>query len=170
MGFMKGNELMIFYNSKEIAGATSHQISFGTDTAEIQTKDHGYFKATEVTGKTWSITTDNLFTFDKDNGFEMLYDLYAAGNPVTVVFGHAGNYSQNGLKDISNNNADPVNWSLDTAKYSFTGKAIITSLNLTAGVGENATFSCEFQGVGALTKTTAVVSGGGSGSGSGNGN
>lgn len=138
-----GDELMLFKDGKSLAYATSHTLSITGNTIEISSKDSGYFGASEIGNITWEITSENLYT---DSVFDSLFSVMIAKTPITVTFGHADNYNANGLGDSS------TNWIPDTsvgAKY-YEGPAIITSLQVNANTGENATYSITLTGNGPL--------------------
>lgn len=143
--YIKGDELMLFYNSYAFAYATSHQLSLSTSTIDINHKDAGFWGAKESGKLDWEITTENLYS---DDDFDTLYDIYTAGEPVDVVFAKASNYSPNGLESCG---GDVAYWTPNSTNYK-TGKAIISSLSINANAGENATFSATFTGSGPLTK------------------
>ena len=67
---------------------------------------------------------------------------------VTVAFGFASDWDVNGLGENQND------YSLDTTKHYYSGKAYITSLTANANTGENATMSITLTGSGALVKNT----------------
>lgn len=146
---VKGDELMVFLNNKSIAYATSHTLNITGNTIDISSKDHGFWGASEIGNITWEVTSENLFT---DGDYDTLFTAMLAKTPVTLVFGHAKNYNANGLA------ANQDNWAPDDtvgSKY-YQGPAVITSLNLTANTGENATYSVTFTGNGALEQKTVA--------------
>lgn len=153
---IKGNELMVFMNDKPIAFSTSHTFNLTGNTVDVASKDHGIFGASEIGSITWEITCEALYV-DEENGiqaYDTLCDAMLNREPITVVFGKAGNYDENGL--VRGGNLDtnaPTEWEADTTYR--TGNAVITSLNLNANTGENATYSATFTGSGAITKVTA---------------
>lgn len=140
---IKGDELMVFKNSKSIAFATAHSLTVTGNTVDIASKDHGFWGASEVGSLTWEITTENLYTA---NAFDDLYDAMVNNTPLDVIFGPAANYDKNGIDNSTES------WTPAT-KGIYTGQAIITSLTANANTGENATFSATLTGQGALTQT-----------------
>lgn len=142
----KGNELMLFLDNKSLAQATSHSLSITGNTIDIASKDMGVFGASEIGTITWEITSENLYTDD----YHTLFSTMIARQPVTAVFGQPNNYNVNGLGDTS------TYWIPDAsvgAKY-YQGPAIVTSLELNAPNGENATYSITLTGNGALEQKT----------------
>lgn len=78
--------------------------------------------------ESWSCSTENLYVLDDTAQDAVdIQTLYAAGAPVTVIFG-----------DGTSNN------------YWY-GRAIITSLEFSAAPGEVASFNVSFEGTGALS-------------------
>ena len=127
---VKGDELMLFKDSKSLAYATSHTLSITGNTVDISSKDHGYWGASE---------------------FDGLFSAMVAKSPITVTFGHPNAYNANGLGSSDN-------WIPDAsvgAKYYY-GPAIITSLQANANTGQNATYSITLTGNGALEQKTVA--------------
>lgn len=144
---INGSQLMVFMNGKSIAYATSHQLTITGNQVDISHKDLGIWSASEIGNITYEITSENLYS---DSGFDDLFTAMVSKNPVTIVFGHASNWNEEGLSDSS------TNWTPDTTtKKAYQGKALITSLTANANVGENATFSVTFTGQGSITAVGA---------------
>ena len=148
---IKGGHLMVFVNNSPIAFATSHSLSKTMNTQEVSTKDHGDFAAVLPQNITWEITTENLYSL---SGYNELNTIFNTMQPVTVQFGESS-YSQTSAQAsivaTTSGGTGGDNWTLGT-KYE-TGQAYITSLQVTAGAGDNATFSATFTGTGDLTPT-----------------
>ena len=140
---IKGGHLMVFLNNAPIAFATSHSLSKTLNTQEISTKDHGDFGAVLPQNITWEITTENLYSLD---GYEKLTKAFGQMQEVTVQFG-TSSYSQSNTQDSIVGTSED-NWTVGTDYEE--GKAYITSLQVTAGAGDNATFSATFTGNGKL--------------------
>lgn len=154
---IKGDELMIFdANGESIALATSHTLSISANSSEINCKDGGIWTSSTVNQISWSITTENLYSLDEYN---TLFDMLTARTPVVVYFGKK---SQTGTGDVDADGATPTGGDASSQKVwtksatgCYTGSAVITSLDVNANSGDNATFSATFQGVGSLTRQTA---------------
>ena len=142
MSVIKGSDLMLFVGGKSIGFATSHTLSISADTKETSSKDSG--------GK-WQ-TSENLCADKAEGvGYDELFAMMIARKPVTGVFALEGNST-----DLAENKLDAVKtggWT-PKAKDGYTGQMLITSLEKNAPNGENATFTVQFTGVGALTKVT----------------
>ena len=143
MSKIKGGDLMVFVEGVSVAYATSHTLSINADTTDTSNKDEGGggWQSSEVNLLSWTATTENLYSEDGEGkGFDDLFDLMIAKEPVTLVFAKKGS---------SATDVPTGGWSAGTPKK--TGEAIITALEANAPNGDNATFTCTFTGVGALT-------------------
>lgn len=151
---VKGSDIMLYINDngeyKSIAHASSHTLSISADVEDINTKDTGIYGMKEVNKINWEIQAQHFYTED---GYETVYDLMLAQQPVNVMFG---------LKSSTNPGTDTVNVTADgNWTYAYTagvrtyqGQAIITSLELTAEAGSKAQFSATLQGQGAINKVS----------------
>lgn len=154
---IKGDDLMLFIPNgsngfKSIAYATSHTLTMTANTVEINTKDHGEWGSTSVNKIQWSISTENLYT---DEDYNTLFDLMIAKQKIKVVFGAKAEANSVIVADGDADNYTPANQDLaHTNAYMKEGYAIITSLTANTPSGDNATYTAEFQGVGALSKQT----------------
>lgn len=151
----KGTNLMLFVGQgtpttyKSIAHATSHSLNISAETQDISSKDYGKYGASSVNKITWNITSENLMTTDYDT----LFDLMVAGNPIPITWGERSQASS--IDELSDATPAVNEYSPKTTAITYTGKAIITSLNANAPNGDNATYTVELQGVGAITKVPA---------------
>ena len=143
---IKGDELMIFKGGSALAYATSHTLSITGNTIDVSSKDHGFWGASDIGNITWEATTECLYT---DSDYTALFNAMVAKTPVTIVFAKASNYDGNGLAGVGSSQVQA--W---TAGAGFTGQAVITSLEVNANTGENATYSATFTGTGALAAYT----------------
>lgn len=148
MGKIKGGDLMLFFDNKSIAYATSHTLEINGETTDTSNKDEGGgdWASSEVGILSWSASSENLFSVDgQGNNFDDLFDLMIAKQPIQAVFA---------LKSQAASEVPTGGWTPGTtAKY--TGNVAITNISLNAPNGEYATYTVQFQGVGALTKVTA---------------
>ena len=136
---IKGQELMLFVNGKSIAYATNHTLNLSAELADVSNKDEGSgdWKVQEVKQMSWEATTENLYSVD---GYSSLFTLMTAKTPITAVF------APKTESDI--NVPSGGTW---TASSGYTGQVIINSIAVNAQVGDYATFTVNFTGVGALT-------------------
>lgn len=151
MSVIKGGDLMLFVGDKSIAYATNHTLNISADTKETSSKDSGgKWQTSEVGVLSWTCTSENLCGNDGEGiGYQELIDMMVAREAVTGVFALEGN-SPN-LADGKLDTVPKDGWTAK-ANSGYTGQMIITSIDVNAPNGENATFTVNFTGVGALTK------------------
>jgi len=156
---IQGGDLMLFVgeagSEKSIALATNHTLSINADTKETSTKDSGgKWQTSEVGILSWSGSSENLITIDpQGNGYTTLVDYMINRTKIHAIFTIEGNSTDletNKLDTVPDGGWDPA----DSSKYTggYEGDVIITSVELNAPNGENATFTVQFTGTGALTK------------------
>ena len=143
---IKGGHLMVMLEGQPIAFATSHSLSKTLNTQEVSTKDHGDFSAVLPQNITWEITTENLYSL---SGYNTLNNVFNSMTEIEIYFGETSYDQENVQESIVG--ADPAKENWVRLGYGEEGKAYITSLQVTAGAGDNATFSATFTGNGSLT-------------------
>lgn len=170
---IKGSKLMVFIEGQPVGMATSHSLSMTLNTTEVSTKDHGDFKAIVPQDISWELSAENLYT---NAGKKTYMDAMSNMTKVTVQFvntnynntkerGILDNQSSSGYQSTST--AEPIgsaeNWTVGIqgpqgpqaipvgGEVIAEGQAYITSFNINAAAGDNATMSVTFTGVGALT-------------------
>lgn len=138
---MKGQNLRVLINGKCIAAATSCTFNVDVQTEQENTKDNvKMFDMYAVTGKGWNVSCDALFDPSKEDA--------SAITPADLA-----------ALIIENDNPEvTLKWETTSgddcrteAGWGYTGKAIYTSMGVTAGVRSTVTGSHSFQGNGALT-------------------
>lgn len=150
MGIIKGGDMMLFIGGTSIGFATNHTLSINTDIKETSTKDSGgKWQTSEAGILSWSATSENLMSNDQEGvGYKELIGYMTSKTKITAHF------------DLKAGNTDTVptdGWVplaiAGGSSYSkgYRGDVIITSIELNAPNGENATFTVNFTGVGALT-------------------
>ncbi len=154
---IEGGDLMLFVNGHSIAFATSHSLSISTETSETTNKDiRGGWAASKVKKFSWTCNTENLYA-NSGSGttFANLFDLMVAKTEITAIFGLK---SQGANVDVPNTGWTPKTSAAVTEAFPiyYTGNVIITSLEVNAPDDDNATFTCEFTGCGALTKVSTT--------------
>lgn len=141
---IKGGVLMLFLgnDAKSIPLATNHTLRISGETNDTSNKDvsAGMWTASTLKTLSWEVTTDNLYS---SNGVKMLNDLMVAGTPINAFFFQKNEAEGTELPASGS-------WAPSTTNYGFSGQVIITSLEVTAQNGENATFSATFTGYGRL--------------------
>ncbi|MCB6635308.1 phage tail tube protein [Bacteroides faecis] len=142
-----GKDLMLFVETKALALATSCKLGLSAETIDTQSKDSGIWTEKDIKKLSWNASSDNLFSADADaNSYDKLFALFIAHKPVTLNFGIIAN------ADVNEMPAD--GWTLSPGSY--TGKAVITSLEANAPDGDKATFSISFEGTGPIKKATSA--------------
>ncbi len=144
MSKIKGGDLMLFLSNKSIAYATNHTLEITGETSDTSNKDEGGgdWSAQEVNLLSWAASSENLYSLEGEgDNFDDLFDLMVAKTPIQAVFAK---------KTQTATDVPEGGWTAGTKGY--TGKVIITSLALNAPNGEYATYTAQFQGVGALSK------------------
>lgn len=147
MSKIKGGDLMLFVSGHSIAYATNHTLEINGETTDTSNKDEGGgdWASSEVSILSWNATSENLYSVDgKGDNFEDLFDLMIAKTPIAAVFSK---------KSETSTDVPTDGWTPSAPKY--TGNVVITNLSLNAPNGEYATYTVQFQGVGALTKVSA---------------
>lgn len=145
--YLKGDELMLFKGTPAVAlaYAQNHTFNISGSEVDVSTKDHGFWGSTTIGNLSWEATTQNLYVEDN---YDELYDAMVSKTPIDIVFAKASNYDENGL---ASEGGTVQSWTQGTG---YKGKAVITSLEVNANTGENATYSATFKGAGALSKVT----------------
>ena len=142
---IKGGHLMVFLNDEPIAFATSHSLSKTLNTQEVATKDHGDYAAVLPQNITWEVTTENLYSI---TDYKKLNTAFKTRQTVKIYFGET-TYAQDTVQgSLVGATPEKANWAIDG--FGEEGDAYITSLQVTAAAGDNATFSATFTGTGEL--------------------
>lgn len=154
MSTIKGGDLMLFVGGKAIAFATSHKLSIKADTKETSSKDSGgKWQTSEIGVLSWSGSSENLYA-ESGSGvtYDELFAMMVARTSVDGVFAIEGSSTD---LDANKLDAAPITgWTPKAKQYK--GKIYITSLEVNAPNGDNATFTVEFTGTGALTEATGA--------------
>lgn len=144
MSKIQGGDLMLFLGTKSIAYATNHTLEISGETQDTSNKDEGGggWSSNEVSILSWTASSDNLYSVDGEGDqFEDLFDAMVAKTQLNAVFAK---------KSESATDVPTGGWTASTSGYR--GKVVVTSLTLNAPNGEYATYTAQFQGVGALEK------------------
>lgn len=145
MSKIKGGDLMLFVNSKSIAYATSHSLEITGETTDTSNKDEGGgdWSSQEVSILSWTASSENLYCEEgAGDRFDDLFSLMVAKTPIDAVFAR---------KAEATTDVPQAGWTKGSAP-TYEGKVVITSLSLNAPNGEYASYTVQFQGVGALVK------------------
>lgn len=166
MATINGSDLMVFAKKgdqlQSIAYATSHQLNVTMNTKDTSTKDNGngMWQNSEPGLASWTLQSDNLMSDAAENGLSMndLFDMFLNRVPVDVAFSLQTNNPDYSTKLDQEFTAPETGWTPDAANQ-YRGKALITSLNVTAQNGEKATASVTFTGCGNLQKVGKGIQG-----------
>lgn len=147
----KGSMLQVAVNGNILGFATSHSLSITVNTSEVTTKDHGDYPGIVKQNTTWEVACENLFCQDNWN---ILEDLVNSATPVNITFCDLENYpvgsiSRGIVQSESGETVQPTSWT--RGKHLASGDAYLTSFNVNAAAGDNATISATFTGAGPLT-------------------
>ena len=149
---LKGKDLMVFIGSKAVALATNHTLTLNTETSDTSSKDDGIWSDAEITGMSWTASSESIGAYageaDKDLSYEEFIDMCMAAEPVDIIVGIPKNQTIAGVPEDGWTVPDGTSPSL----VHYTGKALITSIELSAPNGDNSSISATFTGVGKLTK------------------
>jgi predicted secreted protein len=159
---------------KSIAFATSHTLTVSTDTQQTSTKDDGgKFQSSDYGIISWSASSENLCAYDGAGyNYQDLINLMLSQTKVDATFSIEGDsgtsYPYANKKDSVEDTTNDVWTPADTGtigttankSLGYTGTVLITSVEVNAPNGENATFSVQLQGDGPLTPTSAASSSG----------
>lgn len=141
---LNGKDFMVFVNEEATALATSHKLTLNAETSDAASKDDGMWDESIVTKMSWEASTEALVSADANvNSYDTLYDLFIAGQPVTLICGIPGN--------LTNDGVPTEGWQAPSTKY-YTGQALITSLDRSDAKGSNSSMTVSFKGVGKLEK------------------
>lgn len=148
MGVIKGQNLRITIGGKYIAFATTCTIHLAAQLEESSSKDStNGFQEQSVTGMSWDISADALYSVDTDatgvNGVDAL-DLILAQQRVLVEF----------VQTTGAKNREDVGGSV-----TYSGYAYVNDISISAANRTNTSFSIQCTGDGVLTKGSAASSG-----------
>ena len=141
---LNGKDFMVFVNDEATALATSHKLTLNAETSDAASKDDGMWDESIVTKMSWEASTEALVSAEANvNSYDTLYDLFIAGQPVTLICSIPGN--------LTNDGVPTEGWQAPSTKY-YTGQALITSLDRSDAKGSNSSMTVSFKGVGKLEK------------------
>lgn len=138
---LDGTDLILSVNSHALAYSTGCKITTSTETGERVTKEaaSGKWKEKYVKSYSESISADSCVLLDGSTqlpSYDQLKDLMIAGEPIDVSY---------------NVRADDTREGKTTGGYS--GKYIITSLDLDGQAGDDAKLSIQLENSGPVTKS-----------------
>ena len=147
-GILEGQDLLLYVSTDDgsnwdaIAHATSHVFNLNTEMRQRNTKDTGKWDAKKAGLLSWSLTSENLRSYDGYN-FDDLYTIWQGRTRVMVKFA--------GRAAVDSND----DWTAEASgdKYR-SGYAYIESITENETKNADGTMSIAIAGDGALTETT----------------
>ena len=144
MALINGTDLIVKVGTSDsneviVAHATNCSLELSMDERDITSKDSAGWK--EIIGglRNWSLSADALYDATDlgatKTDFVALYDLIDARTKVYVEFALAN---------------------AAAGDYIYTGEGYVTSISLSGGVEETATYSCSISGTGDLEKVVTA--------------
>ena len=150
------NLIHLFYNNgeewKTLGYGQSHGISRSAETQTVSSKDNGIWPDTLVSGNSWSMSGEYLFTVENAN---VIMGMADAAKPFTICMALVAETDwASGIQPVTDKTVNPK-WTIGTwKKY---GNALVTSVDLSAQMGDVATLSVEFTGSGSLQDTVPTT-------------
>jgi len=163
--------LMVFDGTeyKPLAHATSHSLEVSRESRSISSKSTGDFNAADYGKYTWSGSADALVSYDTDKvSFDTLLDMQIARTKIKIVSIPLGTGPADdtgattpiadaaGLKESSPTSVENASTFKLGATYRY-GEAVLTSVSLSAGGDDSASYSISFSGATPLTKATVAA-------------
>ena len=144
---IKGNDLMVFVDSKSVAFATNHMLTLTINMVATTSKQSGgMYQTSRPQSIAWKVQTENLYS---QEAVSDLMDIISAGTPVQIIFGKKSS-SATTLDDETSDHWSP------SADFDYlSGMALVDSITINAPVTDTASFSASFTGTGALSKITS---------------
>lgn len=152
MATIMGQDLQLFVSGKTLGCATSCSVEINSDDIDISCKDTGDWGATKRGKMSWTASSDDLMVVAD---YSKLVDAMIAGTALDLVYSTVSNKSAAQDPDEDGHITPTDGWKKNNDMYY--GKATISSISLTAGNGEIATYTVNFNGVGKLTKSTGTA-------------
>lgn len=148
----KGKNLMVKVGEKIIGFATSCSLEVSSDMKDIASfKWQGgdaSWKESDKDKMSWTVSSEHLATITLDD-YDTLFQSMCGDEPVTIEFATVA------LKTPAPEaGTEGETDTLVLKGISYSGKAYITSLSISAEEGSEVTYSVSFTGTGALTKKT----------------
>ena len=132
-----------------LAFEKSSKLTINADEIDISNKTMGDWTGSLVGKKSYTIASEALTT--KKTGaysYDALFDAFVAKSPISFTFGHMASADSDNFGGT---------FTPDATKDSYTGKVIITSIEITSEAGNIVTCSANFKGFGALTKVKGTA-------------
>ncbi len=161
---IKGSDLQVFLATANASGtqtfktigyATNCQLQLSSDSSDVSTKDFGSgWNSSVITKRSFTISCENLYATGQASNnsltFDDLFNAYVNGTELTVKVG----CTVNAGAEERQPNVPTNGWTVNATMPAYTGTVVVSSLNISGNVSDNASCSVEFTGVGALTKAS----------------
>lgn len=148
----KGKNLMLFIEIESkytaIAAAKDCSYTVSAEMSETSSKDSGIWKDQQPTKLSWNAKSSNLLIFGDANGYDILMGKMVAMEPVKIRFSK--------IKEVNSKDGIPETGWTENGNI-MEGEAYVSSLELTAPDGDNASYSVSFEGAGKLGKANSVA-------------
>jgi len=156
---VKGNSLQLFIGGSgsysTLGYSTANGLSYTNDVTTVSSKDHGKYPSVEVNSSNWQFTGTCLFSTAAAN---TVMSLAESGELTPFAFATIAESDwAAGLKSVTGVNTN-TSWSVGSGFVKY-GSGIVSSVNITANDGENATLDLTITGSGALSSTAPVSQG-----------
>ena len=132
-GVINGSLLTVKVGGSLIAAGTTHNFSPTAAVRYTTNKDNLGWRTIMPGVKSWTCSGTHMFTFDATYGYAQLFTAWTNRSICAITFGSA-----------------------TAGDTYFSGSAYITSLPVDAPSEENATFTVQFEGTGAITSSTTT--------------
>lgn len=142
-------QLFLFLVDLPLAFAKTASLDISVAEVDISNKMLGDWEAVFSGKKGFTISAESLLTRKTGQmSYDKMLDLVISGEPIDFYLGDAL---------VTNSTNTGGEFAKDPSKKNYTGKVIITSLNLTSAVGEIVSVSASLKGVGALVPVEPVT-------------
>lgn len=128
---IRGLEILLFVDGKEVGGQRGASLSMSADELDVTDKNTTGYKKFLVGLKEWSISCDGLVVAGEE-GYDALFNAFIAGDVIEV---------QLKKKD---------------GTFGYQGPVVIASMDFDAQYDDALTYSCELKGAGDLTQVTGA--------------
>lgn len=166
-GVVYGSDLILMIETatdswQQVAHATSHTLDISRDVREVSSKSTGEWMNKDYGKISWTASADALVSFDSNViNLETLLDYQIARTKIKVI-SVQNDFSIETPLDDTKTDYDPASGAPSDNRFVtgspyYEGEAVISSVSLTAGDNENATFSISLEGASALTKKTVAT-------------
>ncbi len=147
---ISGKDIMLFFKVdgavRALALATNHTLNLTMDTNETSSKDSGKWADHEGVKWRWDASSEN-FIEGLSGDYALLVEAWRAGEAIDVTLAVPTN--------IDEGEVPADGWLPPSESGGYTGKALITNVNLVAQNDQNATMSITLLGKGSLDALAA---------------